>query len=131
MKARMALLLSGAAALMAFNSPLQVAAAEPNLSTLPPVRSHADLLAPIPNSIEALRADDAAHIQRSVGRVQLAQYHHHHHHHSYHHHHHHHFGFGIEIGPPAYYGDEDCYWTWGRRYWNGYRWVRRRVRVCD
>lgn len=32
-------------------------------------------------------------------------------------------------GPGPYYGP-DCYWT-SRRYWNGYRWHWRRVRVCD
>ena len=33
-------------------------------------------------------------------------------------------------GPgPVYYGGP-CYWT-GRRYWNGYGWHWRRVRVCD
>jgi hypothetical protein len=30
---------------------------------------------------------------------------------------------------PVYYGG-DCYWT-HQRYWNGYRWHWRRVRVCD
>jgi hypothetical protein len=29
------------------------------------------------------------------------------------------------VGPPA-----GC-WAWGRPYWNGFRWVRRRVWVCD
>ena len=71
--------------------------------------SYADLLAPVPNAVEALKADDAARAQEAAAEVQLAQYypypypppyyyyrhHHHHHHHrywrrSYHHHHHHH-----------------------------------------
>jgi hypothetical protein len=34
-------------------------------------------------------------------------------------------------GPgPAYYYGPSCYWT-SQRYWNGYRWHWRRVRVCD
>ena len=28
--------------------------------------------------------------------------------------------------PPA-----ECYWTKGPAYWDGYRWVRPRVQVCD
>lgn len=33
-------------------------------------------------------------------------------------------------GPGPYYDGPDCYWT-HQRYWNGYRWHVRRVRVCD
>lgn len=60
------------------------------------VRSYADLLAPVPNALEALRADDVALASQPVteagAEVQVAQYyyHHHHHHRYYHHHHHHH-----------------------------------------
>jgi len=62
--------------------------------------SYADLLSPIPNAVEALKADDAAKAQqKGEGEVELAQYypyygygsgsyygygyrrHHHHHHH--------------------------------------------------
>lgn len=32
--------------------------------------------------------------------------------------------------PPAYYYGPRCYWT-RERFWNGYRWHTRRVRVCD
>ncbi len=28
--------------------------------------------------------------------------------------------------PPA-----TCYWTKGQAYWDGYRWIRPRVQVCD
>jgi hypothetical protein len=77
--------------------------------------SYADLLAPIPNAVELLKADDAARAQQPAKDTQIAQgyyypyyygpyespyyypyyryYHHHHHHHHhyrYHHHHHHH-----------------------------------------
>jgi hypothetical protein len=75
--------------------------------------SYADLLAPVPNAVEALKADDAARAE-AAAEVQLAQYypypypppyyyyhHHHHHHHRYwrryyhhHHHHHHHHWWG-------------------------------------
>ena len=43
--------------------------------------------------------------------------------------------YGYGPGPyayapgPVYYGGS-CHWT-GRRYWNGYRWHWRRLRVCD
>lgn len=134
-----ALLLCSTAALLTFSTagqavPLSAAALRAD--------SYADLLDPIPNAVALLQADNQGRAQQaSHARVQLAQYHHHHHH-SYHHHHHRryyhhhhsHFPLGVFRGlvapPPAYY-PEDCYWTWGRAYWNGYRWVRRRVRVCD
>jgi hypothetical protein len=80
------------------------------------VNSYRDLLEPIPNASEALKADDARIAAEATEQqpVQLAQfvYHHHHHHHHgyfrvvpgpypryYHHHHHHHHrgGFGIYI----------------------------------
>jgi len=32
--------------------------------------------------------------------------------------------------PPAYYGPH-CYWTRGEPVWDGYRYVRPRVQVCD
>ncbi len=51
--------------------------------------SYADLLAPVPNAVEALKTDNEARTQAPEG-VQLAQYHHHHHHHYRRHHHHHH-----------------------------------------
>ncbi len=136
MNKRVALLLCSTAALLTFNAAGQAAPAEPS-PTVPPAQSYADLLAPIPNAVEMLRTDDAAQVARP--RLQLAQYHHHHHHHHYHHHHHHSFFPGAVIGgiiggalaaPPPYYA-EHCYWTRGRPYWNGYRWVHPRVRVCD
>lgn len=70
--------------------------------------SYADLLAPVPNAVAALIADDAARASKSPGEMEVAQIqvqigHHHHHHHRYrrpvivikrhhrrHHHHHHH-----------------------------------------
>lgn len=72
--------------------------------------SYADLLAPVANPVEALKADDAARAQEAAAEVQLAQYYpypypppyyryRHHHHHAYwrrshhHHHHHHHHGY--------------------------------------
>jgi hypothetical protein len=81
--------------------------------------SYADLLAPVANAAELLKADDAARAQRPLpqagGDVELAQvyapyphpyYHHHHHHHHYrhvrryHHHHHHHHHAAI-VGVPG------------------------------
>ncbi len=135
MNDKVALLLCGTAALLTFNAAGQATPAEPSPPTLPSAQSYAELLTPIPNAVEMLRADNAAQATRPRARVQLAQYHHHHHHH-----HHHHNGFfpgaiiggiiGGALAPPPYYY-EHCYWTRGRPYWNGYRWVHPRVRVCD
>ncbi len=132
-----ALLLCSTAALLAFSANGQAAtpAAVDSTAALGAnsINSYADLLEPIPNAAAMLQADNLQRAQQAPqARVHIAQYHHHHH--SYHHHHHSHFPWGVFRGvvapPPAYYA-RDCYWTWGRAYWNGYRWVRRRVRVCD
>jgi hypothetical protein len=40
------------------------------------------------------------------------------------------YGPGYYYGPgPAYYGGPGCYWT-HRRFWDGWGWHVRRVRVC-
>jgi hypothetical protein len=127
MNKRLAVLLGGVAAV----ATLDAAQASTALTLAPissiPVQSYAELLDPIPNASTLLVADDAAREQQRSARVQMAQYHHHHHHH-----HSHHFGLGFGYVPrPCYGGVEYCYWTFGRPYWNGYRWVRSRVRVCD
>ncbi|HJU18515.1 MAG TPA: hypothetical protein VJ770_18850 [Stellaceae bacterium] len=83
--------------------------------------SYADLLAPIPNAVALMKADDAARAQQPNAApsedVQVAQrypfyhHHHHHHHHSYygyyrryHHHHHHHHHRGAFIRIPGFGG---------------------------
>lgn len=97
--------------------------------------SYRDLLEPVPNAVAALIADEAARAQRPAD-VKLAQYHHHHHHHGYD------PGAAIVGGviggiiagsQPRYYGPPPphCYWTAGEPQWNGYAWVRPRVRVCQ
>ncbi len=77
--------------------------------------SYSDLLRPIPNALETLRALDAQAAEAPAAQMEEVQYypqygyapsyyqyryyHHHHHHHAYyrrwhhHHHHHHHHGF--------------------------------------
>ena len=41
------------------------------------------------------------------------------------------YGPGYYNGPgPVYYGDSPCYWS-HRRFWDGWGWHVRRVRVCD
>lgn len=79
------------------------------VSPLPMAASYAELLGPTGNATELLVADDAARMQQTGSRVQLAQDHHHHHHtkviikrrhhhhhrkiiikKTHHHHHHHH-----------------------------------------
>ena len=131
------LLLCSTAMLLSFGAASQAATPAPN-QPAPALQanSYADLLAPIPDATAQLEADNLARAQAaSQPRFQLAQYHHHHHHHYRHHHHHHsYFPWGMIPGfgapPPTYYHSH-CYWTWGDPYWNGYRWVRRRIRVCD
>jgi hypothetical protein len=122
MKTTLAFLLSTAAALFAVNTASAAPAA-------PSATSYAELLEPVPNASQTLIADDLARAQQKP-LVQLVQFRHHHHHH---HHHHHGFGgFGIFLGgAPGYAYGGDCYWRWTRPYWNGWRWVRHRVRVCD
>ena len=127
MKKTTALLLGGAAALVGTAPAVTAASASPAATA---AQSYADLLSPIPNALALLQADEAR-LAEEPARVQLAQFHHHHHHYHHHHHHHHHGYFGFGVGVPAPYYGGGCYWTWGRPYWNGYRWVRRRVRVCD
>ncbi|MGA7972080.1 MAG: hypothetical protein WCA36_04670 [Pseudolabrys sp.] len=134
------LLLCSTAMLLTFGAASQ--AATPVTDDTAPAlvaNSYADLLAPIANATALLEADNLARAQAAPEpRVQLAQYHHHHHHYRRyrHHHHHHHSNFpwavipGFGAPPPAYYRPH-CYWTWGDPYWNGYRWVRRHIRVCD
>ncbi|HZP79756.1 MAG TPA: hypothetical protein VFB45_26720 [Pseudolabrys sp.] len=127
MKKTTALLLGSAAAMATVGSAAFAATGDvPAQPTA--AQSYAELLEPVPNAMAALKADDAR--LRSEGpRVQLAQFRHHHHHH--HHHHHGYFGFGIGVPGPYYASPTGCYWTYGRPVWNGFRWVRRRVQVCD
>ena len=103
------------------------ASTQPQSNQSSPAVSYRDLLEPVSNAVALLKADDAARAQQPA-TVQLAQYHHHHHHH---HHHHDHGFFGglLQIPVPGY--GPPCHWAWGRPYWNGYRWIRPRVRVCD
>ncbi|HEY2532295.1 MAG TPA: hypothetical protein VGJ20_30930 [Xanthobacteraceae bacterium] len=97
--------------------------------------SYKDLLEPVPNALALLKADDAARAQTGpAARVELVQYHHHHHHH-------HHNSFlpgviggvigGLLAAPAPPPPPPGCYWTRGRPYWDGYRWVRPRVRICE
>ena len=105
---------------------------------LAPATTYRDLLDPVPDAVALLKADDAARARQQPAPVQLAQYYHHHHHH-----HHHGYSAGAAVlggviggiigaQQPRYYGPPpNCYWTLGRPYWNGYGWVRPRVRVCE
>lgn len=100
----------------------QAATAAPQRSDALQASSYADLLAPISNAAELLKAEDAARVEEQSGDVKLVQYyphpypppyyypyyhhhhHHHHHHHSYYryyHHHHHHHHHNAFIGIPG------------------------------
>lgn len=142
MKSRVSFLLCSTAVLLSPSTAGLAATlaqqSRPNLE----VQSYAELLEPIPNAVAMLRADDAVRAHQAPS-IQLAQYHHHHHHFYHHHHHHHHHHGYYSDGPAGVIGGiiggmmaapryaPDCYWTEGRPYWDGYSWVRRRVRVCE
>jgi hypothetical protein len=96
MDKKIAGLLGAAAALTTVGG---VQAATPQGAELAPAANYADLLQPVPNPVEALKADDArrgetAGVQVAQVSVQIGHHHHHHHHHHvivvHHHHHHHH-----------------------------------------
>jgi hypothetical protein len=87
--------LLGAAASIATLGSAYATQSELTPSRLPDASSYAELLAPVTNAPELLKADDAARSQEATlpPGATLAQYHHHHHHHRViirrHHHHHH------------------------------------------
>jgi hypothetical protein len=127
MDKKIAGLLGAAAALTTVSGTQAVAA---RISEPAPVASYRDLLEPVPDAVAALIADEAARAQRGPADVRVAQYHHHHHHH------HHGYDPGAAIVGGVIGGiigatQPHCYWTAGQPYWDGYRWVRPRVRVCQ
>jgi hypothetical protein len=122
MDKKIAGLLGAVAGLATVSSAQAAISPAPNPSEALQASSYADLLAPIPNAVTLLKADDAARAQqpaaKAVDDIQLAQgyYHHHHHHHHHHHsyrygppypyyrhgyHHHHHHHHGAFIGVPG------------------------------
>jgi hypothetical protein len=121
--------LLGAAAALTTVTAAQAAPAQP--APVAPATSYADLLQPIPNAADALKADEVARFQSGpAAKLERVQYHHHHHHHH---------GYlpgaiiggvigGLLAAPPP--PPSPCYWTYGRPYWDGYRWVHPRVQVC-
>ena len=119
--------LLGAAAALSVTAGVGAQAAPAQQRGLAPATTYGDLLKPVPNAVAVLRDDEANRGQTEPAQVQLAQFFRHHHHH---HHHHGFLGGGVVIGPPAVVGPGGC-WAWGRPYWNGFRWVRRRIWVCD
>ncbi|HVC51790.1 MAG TPA: hypothetical protein VND87_07195 [Stellaceae bacterium] len=107
MDKKIAALLGAVAGLATAGTAQAATAPAVNGSEAPPASSYADLLAPIPNAIAALQADDAARAPQNP--TEMAQYynypysytysypqyynrpyHRHYYRHSHHHHHHHH-----------------------------------------
>lgn len=92
------------AAVVMCDASAAVVQAQPNPGDALRVQSYADLLTPIPNALDVLKAVDRSD-ETQAPRVQLADYYHHHHHHHrywrwrndepyyYHHHHHHHHNY--------------------------------------
>jgi hypothetical protein len=86
-------LLGGVSALALLGGGQASAAPSGEANGLAPARSFAELLDPIPDAANVLRAEDeraAADALVNERPIVVAQYHHHHHHHYYHHHHHYH-----------------------------------------
>ena len=88
-------LLGGASALALLSGSSAFAASPPDKTDmLQPARSFAELLDPIPNAENVLRAENERNRDATVSQdesVVVTQYYHHHHHHHYYHHHHHHY----------------------------------------
>ncbi len=118
MDKKIAGLLGAVAGLASLGSAQAAVPATPPSAAASDVQSYADLLTPVPNAVEQLKADNAARLQAPT--VQLAQYYHHHdhhhhyrrterHHHHYrqprrHHHHHHHHHASNFFGIPGFGG---------------------------
>jgi len=98
MDKNIAALLGAAAALTSITGANAATSTAP--AGTPQVSSYADLLAPVPNALAELIADDATRTNKSapdgveVAQIVIGVGHHHHHHHRYrrfrHHHHHSH-----------------------------------------
>lgn len=120
MDKKIAGLLAGVAGLATVSTAQAAIQPAPDPAAALRVTSYADLLAPIPDAVTLLAADNAARVQQPSDGVQLAQayyyppysypyynYHHHHHHHhnnfygryynNRRHHHHHHNGSFVGI----------------------------------
>lgn len=96
MDKKIAGLLGAVAALASLDAAQAATSAVPNPAATMRAGSYAELLAPIPNAVALLSADDAARTgQSSAKGTQLAQHHHHHRYHRRHrrHHHHHHSNY--------------------------------------
>jgi len=88
-------LLSGASALALLGGVGEAASLpQEGVDSVPAARSFSELLDPIPNAANILKAESEQAPDEGAAEspMLLAQYyhHHHHHHHYYHHHHHHH-----------------------------------------
>jgi hypothetical protein len=87
-------LLSGASALALLGgSQASAAPAVDEVNVLQPAQSFGELLDPIPDAENLLKAEnerDAAVAAEEKPLIMAQYYHHHHHHHYYHHHHHYH-----------------------------------------
>ena len=102
-------LLGGASALALVSGGGALAAPTPTTeASVQPAQSFAELLDPIPNAVNTLRAQeesgsDLLHLAQVV--VTTPSYHHHHHHHHHwrwrHHHHHHHHHHHVVIPVPV------------------------------
>ncbi len=83
----------GAAAALAVTPALAAPVVAP---PVPPASSYAELLQPIPNAVERLKAADAQAEAKPAGLIDVQYHHHHnnynahHHHNNYNSHHHHH-----------------------------------------
>jgi hypothetical protein len=93
MDKRIAGLLGAAAALASMDAAQAATPAAPGPADTMRVASYAELLAPIPNAVALLIANDAVRTQSPAQRVQLAGHHHHHRYRRRSRHHHHHSNY--------------------------------------
>jgi hypothetical protein len=94
MKKKNAVLIGGIASLAGLGSAQAAVDHGAEMTRTMQVSSYSELLQPIPNAVELLKASDAesrqAQEQMRAQPVQYYYYYHHHHHHHHHHHYHHH-----------------------------------------
>jgi hypothetical protein len=95
MEKKTAVLIGGIASLATLGSAQAAVDHGAEVARTMQVSSYSELLKPIPNAVELLKASNAevlreAQEQMRARPVQYYYYYHHHHHHHYHHHHHHH-----------------------------------------
>lgn len=118
----------GAAAAALGVCPALAAPSPPSAPAVPAAESYADLLEPIPNAVELLRASDAEAAMRPARLIPAQWVNHHHHHHDsawYQRNGYNWYG-GRWVLRPAHHHHHNRWWYMQNGYfWNGGAWVLR------